>query len=78
MSKSKIGIVTRDTPQLITEIFPEVVAKFWFVNFANYIRLGNYWLGWMIIDTLPKLVGNVICITPTSNVHIASWGTISW
>ena len=27
MSKSKSGKVTRDTPQLITDTFPEAVAK---------------------------------------------------
>ena len=39
MSKSKSGMVTRDTPQQIVDTFPEVVAK---IKFPNYIWSGNY------------------------------------
>ena len=39
MSKSKSGLVTRDTPQLETDVLPEVVAKVF--NFLNYIWLAK-------------------------------------
>ena len=31
-------------PEIIIDIFPEVVTKF---NYPNYILLDNCWLGWM-------------------------------
>ena len=56
MSKSKYGMGTRNTPYLITDIFPEVVAK---CKFSKQHLVGKLWhlnFGWMTLHIYPYLV----------------------
>ena len=70
MSKSTSGMVNRDTSQLITDTFPEAVAKIKFTQLHLVRQLLTGMNGNRYLTRASN--GNVIFITATGDVHVAS------